>query len=523
SKHEFITDGSIGTGVDLPDKVCPECRTEYIKDGFDIPFEVFMGFKGDKVPDIDLNFSGEYQGKIHKYTEEFFGRDYVYKAGTISTIADRTAFGFVKNYLDDKGMEVKRAEIDRLVAGCTGVRRTTGQHPGGLMIVPKANSIFDFSPIQHPANDQDTDIRTTHFDYHSISGRILKLDLLGHDDPTSLRLLQDMTGIEPKEIPLDDPDTMSIFSGTDILNVDPELLGTDIGTLGIPEFGTSFVQQMLRDTRPTTFAELVRISGLSHGTDVWLNNAQNLIRNGKAELAEVISVRDDIMNYLLQRGVEPSTAFWIMEHVRKGKGLTEEEEQEMRDNNVPDWYIDSCKKIKYMFPKAHAAAYVTMAYRIAYFKVHYPAAFYTSYFSIKADDFDAQLACNGKAKVINKIEELESLGNEMTAKESGTLTVLRIVLEAMMRGIEFLPVDIYESKADRFIKKDENKLLAPLISLQGLGGSAAESVVLERQKSDFTSIEELSNRTSLTSTVIEILREHGSLDGMPERNQLSLF
>ncbi|MFW5885402.1 MAG: PolC-type DNA polymerase III [Halanaerobium sp.] len=523
SKHEFITDGSIGTGVDLPDKVCPHCGTNYIKDGFDIPFEVFMGFKGDKVPDIDLNFSGEYQSKIHKYTEEFFGRDYVYKAGTISTIADRTAFGFVKNYLDDKGMEVKRAEIDRLVSGCTGVRRTTGQHPGGLMIVPKSNSIFDFSPIQHPANDQDTDIRTTHFDYHSISGRILKLDLLGHDDPTSLRLLQDMTGIEPQDIPLDDPDTMSIFSDTEILGVDPELLGTDIGTLGIPEFGTSFVQQMLRDTRPTTFAELVRISGLSHGTDVWLNNAQNLIRDGKAELAEVISVRDDIMNYLLQRGVEPSRAFWIMEHVRKGKGLTEKEEQAMRENNVPDWYIDSCKKIKYMFPKAHAAAYVTMAYRIAYFKVHHPAAFYTAYFSIKAGDFDAQLACNGREKVINKIEELEALGNDMTAKESGTLTVLRIVLEAMMRGIEFLPVDIYESQADRFLKKGENKLLAPLISLQGLGGSAAESVVIERQKSDFTSIEELSNRTSLTSTVIEVLREHGSLEGMPERNQLSLF
>ena len=332
-----------------------------------------------------------------------------------------------------------------------------------------------------------------------------------------------MTGIEPQDIPLDDPDTMSIFSDTEILGVDPELLGTDIGTLGIPEFGTSFVQQMLRDTRPTTFAELVRISGLSHGTDVWLNNAQDLIRDGKAELAEVISVRDDIMNYLLQRGVEPSTAFWIMEHVRKGKGLTEEEEQAMRENNVPDWYIDSCKKIKYMFPKAHAAAYVTMAYRIAYFKVHHPAAFYTAYFSIKADDFDAQLACNGREKVVNKIEELEALGNDMTAKESGTLTVLRIVLEAMMRGIEFLPVDIYESETDRFIKKEENKLLAPLISLQGLGGSAAESVVLERQKSDFTSIEELSNRTSLTSTVIEVLREHGSLEGMPERNQLSLF
>lgn len=523
SKHEFITDGSIGTGVDLSDKVCPDCGTEYIKDGFDIPFEVFMGFKGDKVPDIDLNFSGEYQGKIHKYTEEFFGRDYVYKAGTISTIADRTAFGFVKNYLDDKGMDVKRAEIDRLVAGCTGVRRTTGQHPGGLMIVPKSNSIFDFSPIQHPANDQDTDIRTTHFDYHSISGRILKLDLLGHDDPTSLRLLQDMTGIEPKDIPLDDPDTMSIFSSTDILGVESDLLGTDIGTLGIPEFGTSFVQQMLRDTRPTTFAELVRISGLSHGTDVWLNNAQSLIRNGKAELAEVISVRDDIMNYLLQKGVEPSQAFWIMEHVRKGKGLTAEEEEAMKANKVPNWYIDSCKKIKYMFPKAHAAAYVTMAYRIAYFKVHYPAAFYTAYFSIKAGDFDAQLACNGRQVVIDKIEELEALGNDMTAKESGTLTVLRIVLEAMMRGIEFMPVDIYESAANHFIKKDENKLLAPLISLQGLGGSAAESVVVERKKSDFTSIEELSNRTSLTSTVIEILREHGSLAGMPERNQLSLF
>ncbi len=523
SSYQFIEDGSIGTGVDLPDKVCPHCGTKYIKDGFDIPFEVFMGFKGDKVPDIDLNFSGEYQSKIHRFTEEYFGRDYVYKAGTISTIADRTAFGFVKNYLDERGKEVKRAEIDRLVKGCTGVRKTTGQHPGGLMIVPKTKNIFDFTPIQHPANDQSTDIRTTHFDYHSISGRILKLDLLGHDDPTSLRMLQDMTGIEPKNVPLDDPETMSIFSSTDKLGVDPAVLGTEIGTLGIPEFGTSFVQQMLRDTRPTTFAELVRISGLSHGTDVWLNNAQNLIRKGKAKLAEVISVRDDIMNYLLQRGVDPSQAFWIMEHVRKGKGLTDEEESVMREKNIPEWYIDSCKKIKYMFPKAHAAAYVTMAYRIAYFKVHYPAAFYTSYFSIKADDFDAQLACNGKEKVMNSINELESKGNEMTAKESGTLKVLRIVLEAMLRGIEFLPVDIYESDTCNFKKIEDNKLLPPLISLQGLGGSAAESVVVEREKSDFRSIEELSNRTSLTKTVIEVLKEHGSLAGLPEKNQLSLF
>lgn len=522
SNYEFVDSESVGSGIDLADKKC-ECGAKYIKDGFDIPFEVFMGFEGNKVPDIDLNFSGEYQSEIHRYTEDYFGRDYVYKAGTISTIADRTAFGFVKNYLDDRGIEVKRAEIDRLVKGCTGVRRTTGQHPGGLMIVPKSKNIFDFTPIQHPANDQETDIRTTHFDYHSISGRILKLDLLGHDDPTSLKMLEDMTGIEPKKVPLDDQATMSIFSSTDKLGVDSAVLGTDIGTLGIPEFGTSFVQQMLRDTRPSSFSELVRISGLSHGTDVWLNNAQKLIKQGKAKLAEVISVRDDIMNYLLTKGLDPLKAFVIMENVRKGKGLTEEEENIMRDKNVPNWYIDSCKKIKYMFPKAHAAAYVMMAYRIAYFKVHHPAAFYTTYFSIKADDFDAQLACNGKAKVIAKIKELENKGNEITTKESGTLKVLKIVLEAMMRGIEFLAVDIYQSKATEFQHLGDNKLLAPLISLQGLGGSAAESVVREREKSDFTSIEELSNRTCLTKTVIEVLKEHGSLDELPEKNQLSLF
>ena len=522
SNFEFVDSESVGSGIDLEDKKC-ECGAQYIKDGFDIPFEVFMGFEGNKVPDIDLNFSGEYQTKIHRYTEDYFGRDYVYKAGTISTIADRTAFGFVKNYLDDRGIEVKRAEIDRLVKGCTGVRRTTGQHPGGLMIVPKSKNIFDFTPIQHPANDQETDIRTTHFDYHSISGRILKLDLLGHDDPTSLKMLEDMTGIEPKTIPLDDQATMSIFSSTEKLGVDPAVLGTDIGTLGIPEFGTFFVQQMLRDTRPSSFAELVRISGLSHGTDVWLNNAQKLIKKGKAKLSEVISVRDDIMNYLINKNIEPSQAFKIMEKVRKGKGLSEEEEKLMREKNVPEWYIDSCKKIKYMFPKAHAAAYVMMAYRIAYFKVHHPAAFYTTYFSIKADDFDAQLACNGKAKVIEKIKELEAKGNDITSKESGTLKVLKIVLEAMLRGIEFLAVDIYKSKAVKFQHLGENKLLAPLISLQGLGASAAESVVIEREKSDFTSIEELSNRTCLTKTVIEILKEHGSLAELPEKNQLSLF
>jgi len=522
SKSEFIEDGSIGTGVDLTQKKCPECGSQYEKDGFDIPFEVFMGFKGDKVPDIDLNFSGEYQSKIHHYTEEFFGRDYVFRAGTISTIADRTAFGFVKNYLDDREIEVNQTEINRLVDGCTGVRKTTGQHPGGLMIVPKSKDIFDFSPIQHPANDQSTDVRTTHFDYHSISGRILKLDLLGHDDPTSIRMLQDLTGIEPKSIPLDDKKTMSIFSKQEALNLNSDILKTEVGTLGIPEFGTGFVRQMLEDTRPTTFAELVRISGLSHGTDVWLNNAQNLIKSGKAKLSEVISVRDDIMNFLLQKGVDPQDSFWIMEHVRKGKGLTTEEENIMKNNNIPGWYIDSCRKIKYMFPKAHAAAYVTMAFRIAYFKVHYPAAFYTTYFSTKADDFDAQLACNGRQKVERTIRKLKEKGNDMTAKESGTLTVLKIVLEAMLREIKFMSVDIYKSDASKF-KKNDNKLLPPLISLQGLGKSAAESIVEERSKSDFTSIEDLSNRTSVTKTVIEKLKEHGSLDDLPEKNQLSLF
>ncbi|ACL69537.1 PolC-type DNA polymerase III [Halothermothrix orenii] len=519
---EFVNDENTGVGADLPDKNCPHCGTRYVKDGFDIPFEVFMGFEGDKVPDIDLNFSGEYQGEIHKYTEELFGSNYVFRAGTISTIAKRTAFGFVKGYLDDNGLRLNKAEIDRLVKGCTGVKRTTGQHPGGLMVVPKAYDIHDFSPIQRPANDQETDVITTHFDYHSISGRILKLDLLGHDDPTTIRMLQDLTGVNPHDIPLDDPDTMDIFSSTDPLGVSPEEIGTVVGTLGIPEFGTSFVRQMLVDTRPTTFAELVRISGLSHGTDVWLNNAQDLIKSGKARLSEVISVRDDIMNYLIQKGLEPGKSFWIMEHVRKGKGLTEEEEQYMREHNVPDWYIESCKKIKYMFPKAHAAAYVMMAFRIAYFKVHYPEAFYTTYFTIKADDFDAHMINQGYDHIIEVKKNLEARGNDMTAKEKGILTVLEIVIEAMARGIEFLPVDLYKSDATKF-KLTDKGLLPPLVSLQGLGSSAAEKIAVTRQEAPFSSVEDLVNRTRISKTVVEILEEHGSLDGLPERDQLSLF
>lgn len=519
---EFFTDGSVGIGVDLADKVCPECGADLMKIGSDIPFEVFMGFEGDKVPDIDLNFSGEYQPEVHRYTEELFGKDHVYRAGTISTIADRTAYGFVKGYMDDRDLTLRKAEVDRLVEGCTGARKTTGQHPGGQMVVPQDKEVFDFTPIQRPANDQDSDVLTTHFDYHSISGRILKLDILGHDDPTTIRMLQDLTGVDPTSIPLDDPETMAIFSKVEPLGVSKEEIGTTVGSLGIPEFGTSFVRQMLEDTRPTTFAELVRISGLSHGTDVWLNNAQDLIEEGIAELSEVISVRDDIMNYLLQKGVEASKAFWIMEDVRHGEGLTEEQEQTMRDNDVPDWYIKSCKKIKYMFPKAHAVAYVMMAFRIAFFKVHYPEAFYNTYFTIKSADFDAQVVIQGKDFIKEKIQEIKAKGNDATQKDKNTLTVLEIVIEALARGIEFVSVDLYDSAADEFEITD-NGLRPPLITLQGLGKSAAESIIQARSEGDFSSIEDLKNRSSVSKTVIEVMKEHGCLDGLPETNQLSFF
>jgi len=521
SYSKFI-ESEADTGADLPDASCPHCGADLIKDGFDIPFEVFMGFDGNKVPDIDLNFSGDYQSRIHTVTEEYFGRDYVFRAGTISTIADRTAYGFVKNYLQEKGLDRRGTEINRLVQGCTGVKRTTGQHPGGLMVVPEEMDIHDFTPIQHPANDQDTDVRTTHFDYHAISGRILKLDLLGHDDPTSIRKLQDMTGVDPLSIELDHPETMKIFSGIEPLNLERNDLDLKVGTLGIPEFGTSFVRQMLIDTRPGTFAELVRISGLSHGTDVWLNNARDLIQEGTAELKEVISVRDDIMNYLIQQGMNPADSFSIMEHVRKGRGLTAEEEKKMRAAGVPDWYINSCKKIKYMFPKAHAAAYVMMAFRIAYFKVRYPAEFYTTYFTVKAGDFDAEIVSQGYQYVLDYYQELESRSSELTAKDKNLMTVLEIVIEAMARGIRFLPVDLYRSSISDFQLTEEG-LLPPLISLTGLGSAAAESLVSARQEAEFSSIEDLQNRTSLSSTVIEVMKEHGSLEGLPDEDQLSLF
>lgn len=518
---EFIEDGSVGSGVDMPDKNCPHCNAKLMKDGHDIPFEVFLGFEGDKEPDIDLNFAGEYQPRAHKYTEELFGEGYVFRAGTIGTIAEKTAYGFVKKYFEQKGISAHPAEINRLVRGCTGIKRTSGQHPGGVMIVPKHKDIHDFTPIQYPADDKSSGVITTHFDYHSISGRILKLDILGHDVPTIIRMLEDITGVNATTIPLDDKETMKIFTSIEPLKL-KEKLDIEIGSLGIPEFGTKFVRQMLMDTKPTTFGELVRISGLSHGTDVWINNAQDLVRNGVAPLSKVISTRDDIMLYLIYRGLDKKRAFKIMERVRKGKGLADEDKEYMRSFDIPEWYIESCEKIKYMFPKAHAVAYVMMSFRIAYFKVHYPEAFYATYFTTKAQDFDASLVLKGKEAVDNKIKELESLSNNMTAKEKNLLTVLEVVQEMYARGFTFDALDLYKSDSDKFIIGD-NGIIPPLKTLEGVGETAARKIVEERNKGKFISIEDLILRTRVSKTVVEALKEQGCLADLPESNQISLF
>ncbi|MGJ7044448.1 PolC-type DNA polymerase III [Thermoanaerobacterium thermosulfurigenes] len=521
-KHsEFILDGSYGSGVDMPDKNCPQCGTKMKKDGHDIPFEVFLGFEGDKEPDIDLNFSGDYQPIAHKYTEEIFGTGHVFRAGTIGTLADKTAYGFVKKYFEEKNLTVHNAEIKRLVMGCTGAKRTTGQHPGGVMVVPKDKDIYDFTPIQHPADAQDSDIITTHFDYHSISGRLLKLDILGHDDPTVIRMLEDLTGINAREIPLDDKKTMSLFTSVEALNINPEDINCTVGTLGLPEFGTKFVRQMLVDTKPTTFAELVRISGLSHGTDVWLNNAQDIIKEGKATLKEVISTRDDIMLFLISKGLDKKLSFKIMESVRKGKGIKEEEIEEMKKHNVPDWFIQSCQKIKYMFPKAHAVAYVIMAFRIAYFKVHHPEAFYATYFTVRADEFNLDMM-DSLEKIKENIRLIESKSNNATAKEKSLLTILEVGLEMYLRGLKFTNIDLYKSDAVKFLITKDG-ILPPLNSLEGIGKQAAKIIAEEREKGKFLSIEDLRNRTRISKTVIDILKQHGCLQDIPESNQLSLF
>ncbi|TZE83317.1 PolC-type DNA polymerase III [Calorimonas adulescens] len=519
---EFPNYADIDTGVDLPDKDCPSCGHKLNKNGFDIPFEVFLGFNGEKEPDIDLNFSGEYQPKAHKYTERLFGKGHVFRAGTIGTMAEKTAYGYIRGYMDKKNITLRNAEIKRLVSGLTGIKRTTGQHPGGVMIVPNDKEIYEFTPIQHPADDKNSDIITTHFDYHSISGRLLKLDILGHDDPTMLRMLQDLTGVDPKTIPLDDKETMAIFSDIKALGLNGADFDTTVGTIALPEFGTKFVRQMLEETKPKTFAELVRISGLSHGTDVWLNNAQDIIKSGKATLKEVICTRDDIMLYLIKAGVEPLVAFKIMENVRKGKGLSDSDVETMKAHNIPDWFIESCKKIKYMFPKAHACAYVIMAFRIAYYKVHYPKEFYATYFTIRGDDFDADIALSSEEHIIEKMNELSKIGNKATAKEKGFYTVLEVILEMYKRGIRFLPVDLYESDATKFIIKDEGILL-PFNSIPGIGITASQNIIKARNDGKFLSIEDFRIRTKVSKTVIELLDRHEIFKDLQKTNQLSLF
>ncbi len=526
-KYSDFTDYGYQCGFDLPDKNCPNCGHALIKDGIDIPFETFLGFNGDKEPDIDLNFSGEYQAKAHKYTEVIFGKGTTFKAGTVGTVADKTAFGYVKKYYEDRHIPINNAEVSRLSVGCTGIKRTTGQHPGGIIVVPKGREIYEFTPVQHPADDPNSDIITTHFDYHSIDQNLLKLDILGHDDPTMIRMLYDITGIDPTKVPLDDKKTMSIFSSTEALGVTPEQINSKVGSFGIPEFGTKFVRGMLVDTKPTTFDELIRISGLSHGTDVWLGNAQSLIEDGTVTLNEAICCRDDIMIYLIKKGLPPNPAFKIMETVRKGKALKDPAKWEeyvnlMKEHDVPDWYIKSCEKIKYMFPKAHAAAYVTNAFRIAWFKVHQPKAYYTAYFTIRADEFDSEFMIYGKEKAKNKLKELDLQGNSISAKDKNVYSILELVIEMYERGINFLPIDLYKSHATKFIM-EEDGIRPPLNSIPGLGTVAAESIDEAKKDGKFMSIDDLKIRGKIGKSVIELLDKFGCLKGMTQSNQMSLF
>ena len=523
-KHsEFITDGSYGCGYDLPDKDCPICGSAMVKDGHEIPFAVFLGFDGDKVPDIDLNFSGEYQPVAHKYTEEMFGKDNVFRAGSIATVAEKTAYGFVRKYYEEKGQSKREAYINKVAIGCNGVKRTTGQHPAGIMVVPRDMDVHFFTPLQHPADDKTSGTITTHFDYHSISSRLVKLDILGHDDPTVIKMLEDLTHRDPKTIPFDDPATLSLFNCTNALGVTEEELGANSGTFGIPEFRTNFTRQMIADTNPKCFSDLVRISGFSHGTDVWLGNAQDLIRAGTCTLQNAISARDDIMIYLIHHGVEPLLAFKTMEKVRKGKGVAPDVVEILRKTGIPEWYIESCQKIQYMFPRAHATAYVMMAYRIAFCKVHYPLAYYAAYFSIRAAAFDSDIISKGKDTVKAKMEELEAK-DKMDAKEDELYVVLQLAWEMFIRGFTVKKVDLYKSGADRFIMvPEENALLPPFTTLNGLGGVDAKSIVKKRKAGPFSSIENLKKRTGITKTSIEALRVHGCLNGMDESDQLSLF
>jgi len=510
-------------GCDMPDKVCPNCGAPLKKEGFDIPFETFLGFKGNKEPDIDLNFSGEYQSKAHKYTEVIFGAGQTFRAGTIGTVADKTAFGYVKHYFEEHDVHKRACEINRIVSGCVGVRRTTGQHPGGIIVLPYGEEIYSFTPVQHPANDTTTDIITTHFDYHSIDHNLLKLDILGHDDPTMIRMLEDLTGLNARAIPLDDKQVMSLFQCTDALGITPDQIGgCPLGSLGIPEFGTEFAIQMLVDTKPQYFSDLVRIAGLAHGTDVWLGNAQTLIQEGKATISTAICTRDDIMIYLIDKGLDSELSFTIMESVRKGKGLKPEWEEEMLKHDVPDWYIWSCKKIKYMFPKAHAAAYVMMAWRIAWFKINQPLAYYAAYFSIRASGFDYELMCLGQDRLLMHMKDYEKRMDTLSKKEQDEYKDMKVVREMYARGFDFIPIDIYQAQAGRFQIID-GKLMPALNTIDGLGGKAAEAVVDAVKDGKFLSKDDFRERTKVSKTVIDLLGDLGILKDLPESNQLSLF
>ena len=532
-----------GCGMDMPDRNCPVCGKKLVKAGFDIPFETFLGFKGNKEPDIDLNFSGDYQSNAHKYTEVIFGDGQTYRAGTIGTLAEKTAYGFVKNYYEERNSRKRVCEIDRIVQGCTGIRRSTGQHPGGIIVLPLGEDINSFTPVQHPANDMTTDIVTTHFDYHSIDHNLLKLDILGHDDPTMIKTLEEYISspamdneynetdnrFNATDIPLDDQGVMSLFLSTEALGIKPsDIGGCPVGCLGIPEFGTDFVIQMVVDTKPKTLSDLIRISGLSHGTDVWLNNAQELIRSGKATISTAICTRDDIMTYLINKGMDSEESFTIMERVRKGtvaKGKCKEWPQfkeDMTKHGVPDWYIWSCKKIKYMFPKAHAAAYVMMAYRIAYCKINYPLAYYAAYFGIRADAFSYELMCQGKERLNFYMSDYQKRSDSLSKKEQDTLKDMKIVQEMYARGFEFLPIDLYKSKASRFEIVD-GKLLPPFSSIDGMGEIAAEAVEAAAVDGPYLSRDDFRQRTKVSKTVIDLMNDLGIFGDLPESNQLSLF